>query len=70
MSLETALKTTITSEKEDDPIADIQCPPNFNMQSVITTGESLWRIAGYGVTPNERYLDDVVSTFVTTIHYY
>ena len=52
MSFETALKTIISSGKEDDPIADIHGPPNFNMQSVITTRESLWRIAGYGVPPD------------------
>ena len=65
MSFETTLKNIITSGKEDDPIADIHCPPNFNMQSVIATRESLSRIAGYGITPNERYLDDVVSKLLS-----
>ena len=54
MSFETTLKNIITSGKEDDPIADIHCPPNFNMQSVIATRESLSRIAGYGSRYNTK----------------
>ena len=61
MFVEITLKNIITSGDEEDPVAQIHFPPTFNIQSVITTRETLWRIAGYGSTTVDRYLDDLVS---------
>ena len=64
MFVEITLKNIITSGDEEDPVAQIHCPPTFNMQSVITTRETLRRIAGYG-----RYLDDLVSKVFSKRYY-
>ena len=61
MFVEITLKNIITSGEEEDPVAQIHCPPTFNIQSVITTRETLRRIAGYGSTSVDRYLDDLIS---------
>ena len=41
MFVEITLKNIITSGDEEDPVAQIHFPPTFNMQSVITTRETL-----------------------------
>ena len=59
----------ICNWREDDTIVHIRCPPLFSVQSVIATHETLWRLCGYGVSPVERYLDDLVNIILVYIYY-
>ena len=52
------LRSTCCHGSRNDTIARISSSSNFNLRSVIVTRESLWRIAGYGETEWDRYLDD------------
>ena len=48
MSLERTLRDIVDGGDEHYPIAQINCPPTFNLQTATTTRETLWRLAGYG----------------------
>ena len=61
MLLERTLRDIVDGGDEHDPIAQINCPPTFNLRTATTTRETLWRLAGYGTSPPDRYLDDLVS---------
>ena len=61
MSLERTLRDIVADGGEQDPIALINCPPTFNLRTVATTRETLRRLAGYGASPPDPYLDDLVS---------
>ena len=41
MFVEITLNNIITSGDEEDPVPQLHCLPTFNMQSVITTRETL-----------------------------
>lgn len=43
-----------------DILAEVSCSSSFNMQSVLVSRESLWRLCGYGLSSTDRYLDDQV----------
>ena len=34
---------------------------HYSVCGVVTTRETLWRLCGYGVSPVDRYLDDLVN---------
>ena len=61
MSLERTLRDIVDGGDEHDPIAQINFPPTFNLRTATTTRETLWLLAGYGASPLDRYLDDLVS---------
>ena len=69
MLVERTLKNIKTSGDEEDLVAQIHCLPTFNMHWVITTRETLRRIAGYHSTPVDRYLDDLVSKVFSKLYY-
>ena len=50
MSLERTLRDIVDNGDEHDPIAQINCPPTFNLRTATTTRETLWRLAGYGAS--------------------
>ena len=60
MSLERTLRDIVAEGGEQDPITLINCPPTFNLRTVATTRETLRWLAGYGASPPDRYLDDLV----------
>ena len=39
-----------------DILAEVSCSSSFNMQSVLVSRESLWRLCGYGLSSTDRYL--------------
>ena len=41
-------------------LAEVSCSLSFNMQSVLVSRESLWRLCGYGLSSTDWYLDDQV----------
>ena len=38
---------------------------HYSVCGVVTTRETLWRLCGYGVSPVDRYLDDLVNIINT-----
>ena len=61
MTFEGVLKNLFTTGRDDDTIAYIRCLPLFSMRGVVVTRETLWRSCGYGASPVDRYLDDMVN---------
>ena len=41
-------------------VASLQCPKDFNLNSVFITRESLYRLCGFGPDAYSRYVDDQV----------
>ena len=57
------LRDIVADGGEQDPIALINCPPTFNLQSHNNSRDSAavgW-LQAYSASPPDRYLDDLVS---------
>ena len=61
MSIETLLQEVASSGNGHDSILAIQCSHRFNLHSLGVSRESIWRLCGYGINVDDRYLDDLVS---------
>ena len=70
MTFEGVLKNLFTTGRDDDTIAYIRCSPLFSMRGVVVTRETLWRSCGYGASPVDRYLDDLVNIIINTFIFY
>ena len=71
MSIETLLQAVASSGNGHDSILAIQCSHRFNLHSLVVTRESIWRLCGYGMNVDDRYLiDDLVSINKNYNNYY
>ena len=61
MSIEMLLQAVASSGNGHDSILAIQCSHRFNLHSLVVTRESIWRLCGYGMNVDDRYLDNLVS---------
>ena len=63
MTFEGVLRNIFATGREDDTIV----VHHYSVCGVVTTRETLWRLCGYGVSPVDRYLDDLNSCIYTVI---
>ena len=63
MSIETLLQAVASSRNGHDSILALQCSHTFNLHSLklVVIRESIWRLCGYSMNVDDRYLDDLVS---------
>ena len=58
---ETLLQAVSSSGNGHYSILAIHCSHRFHLHSLVVTRESIWRLYGYGMNVDDRYLDDLVS---------
>ena len=69
MTFEGVLRNIFATGREDDTIVHIWCPPLFSMRCP-NDSETLRRLCGYGVSPVDRYLHDLVNIILVYIKHF